>query len=94
MSERCTHLDVSEEAYSINLVTGKQEPAKVHLCRWMSDTAARLTDLPAWITRQLGGAIDPERDCPGCLGFKRARPRHEPELRPLSPEPQKDAGAK
>lgn len=76
---RCAHLDVSEEAYSIDALTGKQEPIKVYLCRWLTDNAERLRDLPRWIDRQLGGAIMPETDCPGCLGFKPAHPKHEPE---------------
>lgn len=84
MAERCAHLDVSEEAYSIDFVTGKEGPAKVHLCCWPAANAARLTDAPSWFAKRIGPSpsIVPEADCPGCLGFKPARPRHEPEVSP------------
>lgn len=68
----CRHLKKADEAYSIDVLTGKEEPAVVHMCIWSFNHADDLlADAPRWVNRHIGGglAIDPERDCTNCPAY-------------------------
>jgi hypothetical protein len=60
----CVFRDLSDEAYRIDHLTGKQTLTEVWLCSWPTTLGA----VPPWVKRTINGglAIRPEHDCPNC----------------------------
>lgn len=71
---RCGHLLRADEAYAVDPLTGEQPPIAVDLCERPDQNPDRFVSAPRWLLKLVGAglAVTPERDCPGCPGFKSA----------------------
>lgn len=67
----CQHLEISDEAYCIDAVTGATTPAIVHMCGWTENNPAGFVNSPRWLVKRVFGflAITPEHDCKDCPGY-------------------------
>lgn len=71
MGERppdCIHRDISDEAYRVDMTSGRETPIQVYLCNWPEANPAFFVDAPRWLQKQVypGLAVVPERDCVNC----------------------------
>lgn len=64
MADPCIYRGLSDEAFRIDAVTGRESQAEVWLCNWPTTLSA----VPPWHQRLVGPglAISPERDCATC----------------------------